>query len=945
MALEAFLRAYRLVFADAFDRWAPVYDDGVPLAAVYVSPRLGEGSGGEAHGEALPVEALLHRTRPLVLRGAAGSGKTTWLRWAFHRLLRHDEALPVLLRLGDVSRRRQIEDWHATDWTFEQAAESTLLTHRPDAAGRLPKLLAAPPRGLTIVLLIDGWDSLDDTGDQLRRKLSNYLARHPQVRIAASSRPFGQDQPAHGDSFDVLDLQPFNDGEIAALITRFCRWCHPEDGDASTRLRAHFADTLLARAEQLDLVRRPGLLGTLLRAGRSQPLPRDLLGLLGTCTDELLRARCMPWSQTGAAAERSDDAAAPDPDVEANTFDSVRPWRPASASGRQAATSAFACKLLTLYAEEAQRGQIDLYRPWGNAAALLPAAWPAAQRSGFLRWLAASGALDTRADASVAFSHGRLLTYWSARHLDATLHGQAVADGFLDRLDDRVWWSTLQTWALLLDARDPSAVDGVLQALIDAGDEGLMLTGLLLAQGVGSERVEPVWRDAWRAQLEHGWSDDARMVADAWAAHANDVTDAGYAARRGRLGGSLRETARSLPWLSRQRVAHFIGRSGLSATGSGHGDGDAAIGTSQAFEAYAHLDRAGGDLDPAAASARLSDDVIALGRVLCALVPLWPGPITTAGLLQLWPGHRRLLGLRMQTAALCGAPRSILPRLLRATLVPPEPDAPHRRNFSFYLIRFFARLRPIRLDARRPDRRLGRAFESYFGHYVAPHLDTYLGRDWSQDFDSLLMPWRAPDGGLPTTDLDLPALPGSTAARAFSLALACDSQRAPAQAFARHVGANLGIAPTTSWLTGFARAEVYAFGRAAAPNVLALGKAIDNPYAALLRRACRIAHGYAGAASLEPFLNDPVITGGDPLWPALARHLAGASRSEDRALLTDLVGHPEKRRPPLATALRFIARGDVLLDSGEIVTLDELADEADVTLPPLLPASGGLLGD
>jgi hypothetical protein len=65
----------------------------------------------------------------------------------------------------------------------------------------------------------------------------------------------------------------------------------------------------------------------------------------------------------------------------------------------------------------------------------------------------------------------------------------------------------------------------------------------------------------------------------------------------------------------------------------------------------------------------------------------------------------------------------------------------------------------------------------------------------------------------------------------------------------------------------------------------------------------------------------------EPLWPALARHIAGWGTDEDRALLEHLAQHPEEREPPLSWGLRYIVRGDVMLDDGTVVTLDGLCDE------------------
>jgi hypothetical protein len=74
----------------------------------------------------------------------------------------------------------------------------------------------------------------------------------------------------------------------------------------------------------------------------------------------------------------------------------------------------------------------------------------------------------------------------------------------------------------------------------------------------------------------------------------------------------------------------------------------------------------------------------------------------------------------------------------------------------------------------------------------------------------------------------------------------------------------------------------------------------------------------------------------DPIWPAFARHLARRSTAEDRALLEHRIAHAEDDDSPLGWGLRFIVRGDVQLDDGTIVTLDELCDRHGLARLPLL---------
>jgi hypothetical protein len=53
-------------------------------------------------------------------------------------------------------------------------------------------------------------------------------------------------------------------------------------------------------------------------------------------------------------------------------------------------------------------------------------------------------------------------------------------------------------------------------------------------------------------------------------------------------------------------------------------------------------------------------------------------------------------------------------------------------------------------------------------------------------------------------------------------------------------------------------------------------------------------------------------------------------------MLSAAADNPESQGPELATALRYIVRGDVLLEDGSEVTLDQLSDEAGLPHLPYL---------
>jgi hypothetical protein len=148
----------------------------------------------------------------------------------------------------------------------------------------------------------------------------------------------------------------------------------------------------------------------------------------------------------------------------------------------------------------------------------------------------------------------------------------------------------------------------------------------------------------------------------------------------------------------------------------------------------------------------------------------------------------------------------------------------------------------------------------------------------------------------------------------------------------------LGFSPQAPWVQAFFLLDSYSLERTRARVDLAFARfEKKNAETSLLSQACYLSLHPDGSSKKFDRLLTRLTPKLDPLWPALARHLARRSTPEDRALLTDLAQHPEKREAPLSWGLQFIVRGDVMLADGEtVVTLDELADEAGVPRLPYL---------
>ena len=178
--IHPFLREYRKALAGLYSRWdlrnvgatqsggvgRPV---GAGLDAMYVPLRLAPGYDINKleEGKAVKPNTILVRRKPLAIRGVAGSGKTTWMRWTFRRLLEEPTAVPVMIELrrlvrewGQPGKTRSIEDY-IEDW----AAEHLGAGFRSGISAVLRQ-----EKGPRPVLLVDGWDELGDLGVEFREK-------------------------------------------------------------------------------------------------------------------------------------------------------------------------------------------------------------------------------------------------------------------------------------------------------------------------------------------------------------------------------------------------------------------------------------------------------------------------------------------------------------------------------------------------------------------------------------------------------------------------------------------------------------------------------------------------------------------------------------------------------------------------------------------------------
>ena len=96
---------------------------------------------------------------------------------------------------------------------------------------------------------------------------------------------------------------------------------------------------------------------------------------------------------------------------------------------------------------------------------------------------------------------------------------------------------------------------------------------------------------------------------------------------------------------------------------------------------------------------------------------------------------------------------------------------------------------------------------------------------------------------------------------------------------------------------------------------------------------------YTPYSVAEEFEQALAETESHSLWTALAKHLARRATSKDRQLLVDLAQHPERHTDldqEMRWGLQYIVRGDVMLENGEVIKLDDMCDELGLPHLPYL---------
>ncbi|WP_327133042.1 NACHT domain-containing protein [Streptomyces sp. NBC_01343] len=223
-----------------------------PLDVAYIGLAAENGRTGVLPG---PADEVLNRHERVLLRGEAGSGKTTLIQWLAVSAARGEQAgrIPYVLPLRTLTRHGERLPPPAR---FLAAVGSPLTGEQPQGwEGRVL-------RDGRALVLVDGLDEIPEAErPQAHRWLEDLLAAYPGNRWLVTSRPAA----VRGDwltdqDFEELQLAPMSRAEVAAFVER---WHTAAEGEAEELdlLRERLLHSVHSKPELARLATNPLLCG------------------------------------------------------------------------------------------------------------------------------------------------------------------------------------------------------------------------------------------------------------------------------------------------------------------------------------------------------------------------------------------------------------------------------------------------------------------------------------------------------------------------------------------------------------------------------------------------------------------------------------------------------------------------------------------------------------
>ncbi|WP_326760373.1 NACHT domain-containing protein [Streptomyces phaeochromogenes] len=274
------LTIYGIDLANTPDRW-PLDTAYLTLQALRPATSDEDGRYIASPGTPLPADEALAEQDLVLLRGVAGSGKTTLVQWLAVTAARGErgDRIPFVLPLRTLVRR---PDGLPAPAGFLAAVRVPFHDAAPDA---WPDRVLTAGRGL---LLVDGIDEIPESDrERTRRWLRDLIDAYPGNQWLVTSRPSAvREDWLAADGFTELTLSPMSREDVTAFVERWHR---------AARIGAPDTERLTAyETSLLDAVRTKPDLGRLatnpLMCGLICALHRDRRGYLPHGRQELYDA-------------------------------------------------------------------------------------------------------------------------------------------------------------------------------------------------------------------------------------------------------------------------------------------------------------------------------------------------------------------------------------------------------------------------------------------------------------------------------------------------------------------------------------------------------------------------------------------------------------------------------------------------------------------------------
>ncbi|MCH6163665.1 NACHT domain-containing protein [Streptomyces marispadix] len=271
-----------------------------PLGEAYLSLETRQ-IGGAGSGRRQRVEEALARHPRVMLRGVAGSGKTTLVQWlavsaATRRLsgtgLEHLAAhVPFVLPVRTLTRTADAE----LPGPSQFLASVGHLIHDEEPEGWTLRVLRSG-RGM---LLIDGVDEAPEADrERVRAWIAELLSLYPEVYCLVTSRPSALDTGWLQESaFSEVTLLDLSRHDIERFVHRWhaavATTVRARDRQAVTELRDSLVNTLHTKPDLRQLATNPLLCALIcaLHRDRHRELPRDRMALYEAALSMLLLRR------------------------------------------------------------------------------------------------------------------------------------------------------------------------------------------------------------------------------------------------------------------------------------------------------------------------------------------------------------------------------------------------------------------------------------------------------------------------------------------------------------------------------------------------------------------------------------------------------------------------------------------------------------------------------